>query len=80
MNRRRVSVEEAAEYAGVSRAKMWELIHPEVNAVVNGHRPGTNRRWVDLDSIDELYRLPERMREAEDKIRRLRGKKDRGEK
>jgi hypothetical protein len=71
---RRVSVDQAAAYAQVGRTKMWELIHHEVNAVVNGHRPGSNRRWVDLDSIDELYRSSERQHEAEEKIRRLREK------
>jgi hypothetical protein len=77
-SKRRVTVEQAAHYAGVGRTKMYELII--VDAVVSGHRPGSNRRWVDLDSVDELYRSPERMREAEEKIRRRREeRKDREE-
>ncbi|MBO4222007.1 hypothetical protein [Bradyrhizobium neotropicale] len=74
--RRLVSVEKAAAYAGVGRTKMYELIDLEV--VKSGHRPGTNRRWVDLDSVDELYRSEDRMRTAADlarKRRNERGKK-----
>jgi hypothetical protein len=49
---------------------MYELI--DVNAVKTGHRPGTNRRFVDLDSLKELYTSEERMREASELIRRRR--------
>jgi hypothetical protein len=75
-NGRRVNVEQAADYAEVSRAKMYELI--DLKVVVSGHRPGTNRRYVDLDSIDELYRSPERLRIAAELVRNRRKAKDRG--
>jgi hypothetical protein len=69
---RRVSVEQAAAYAGISRSKMYELI--ELKVVVSGHRPGTNRRYVELDSVDALYQSPERLRIAEELVRNRRKK------
>jgi hypothetical protein len=67
---RLVSVDEAACFARVSRRTMYELI--AVHVVKTGHRPGINRRFVDLDSVQELYESEERMREARILMRRRR--------